>query len=91
MKLMQQFGLPPDEIYRRSFATVDALLPAGIWSPEERHIIRRIVHATGDPQLAPTVRLQAGCYQCWNCRIASSCLHLYRCPYGRSGHSEAVV
>jgi precorrin-8X/cobalt-precorrin-8 methylmutase len=58
MNLMQQFGLPPDEIYRRSFATVDALLPAGIWSPEERHIIRRIVHATGDPQLAPAVRFK---------------------------------
>jgi precorrin-8X/cobalt-precorrin-8 methylmutase len=58
MKLMQQFGLPPDEIYRRSFATVDALLPAGIWSPEERHIIRRIVHATGDPQLAPAVHFK---------------------------------
>ena len=58
MKLMQQFGLPPDEIYRRSFATVDALLPAGTWSPEERHIIRRIVHATGDPQLAPSVRFK---------------------------------
>jgi precorrin-8X/cobalt-precorrin-8 methylmutase len=58
MKLMQQFGLPPDEIYRRSFATVDALLPAGTWSPEERHIIRRIVHATGDPQLASAVHFK---------------------------------
>lgn len=58
MKLMQQFGLPPDEIYRRSFATVDALLPAGTWSPQERHIIRRIVHATGDLQLASVVRFK---------------------------------
>jgi precorrin-8X/cobalt-precorrin-8 methylmutase len=58
MKLMQQFGLPPDEIYRRSFATVDALLPTGTWSPDERHIIRRIVHATGDPQLASAVRFK---------------------------------
>ncbi len=58
MKLMQQFALPPEEIYRRSFATVDALLPAGTWSPEERHIIRRMVHATGDPQLATAVRFK---------------------------------
>jgi precorrin isomerase len=58
MKLMQQFALPPDEIYRRSFATVDALLPAGNWSPEERHIIRRVVHATGDPQLATAMRFK---------------------------------
>ena len=55
---MQQFGLPPDEIYRRSFAAVDALLPPGDWSPEERHIIRRVVHATGDPQLATMMRFK---------------------------------
>jgi precorrin-8X/cobalt-precorrin-8 methylmutase len=58
MKLMQRFALPPDEIYRRSFATVEALLPAGNWSPEERHVLRRIVHATGDPQLAVQVRFK---------------------------------
>lgn len=58
MKLMQRFGLSPDEIYGRSFATVDALLPAGTWSLQERHIIRRIVHATGDPQLALAVRFK---------------------------------
>jgi precorrin-8X/cobalt-precorrin-8 methylmutase len=58
MKLMQRFALPPDEIYRRSFATVEALLPAGDWSPEERHVLRRIVHATGDPQLALQVRFK---------------------------------
>src|SRR5258707_12815921 len=58
MKLMQRFALPPDEIYRRSFATVEALLPTGDWSPEERHVLRRIVHATGDPQLAVQVRFK---------------------------------
>jgi precorrin-8X/cobalt-precorrin-8 methylmutase len=55
---MQRFALPPDEIYRRSFATVEALLPAGDWSLEERHVLRRIVHATGDPQLAVQVRFK---------------------------------
>src|SRR4051812_1155892 len=58
MKLMQRFGLPPDEIYRRSFATVETLLPSGNWSAEERHVLRRIVHATGDPQLASQVRFK---------------------------------
>jgi precorrin-8X/cobalt-precorrin-8 methylmutase len=58
MTLMQRFALPPDEIYRRSFATVEALLPAGNWSLEERHVLRRIVHATGDPQLAIQVRFK---------------------------------
>lgn len=54
MSLMQQHALPPDEIYRRSFATVDALLPKK-WSPEERAVITRIIHATGDVQLAEHV------------------------------------
>jgi precorrin-8X/cobalt-precorrin-8 methylmutase len=58
MNLMQRFALPPDEIYRRSFEMVDALLPSGVWSPEERQVVRRIVHATGDPQLATTVRFK---------------------------------
>ena len=55
---MQRFALPPDEIYRRSFEMVDALLPSGVWSPEERQVVRRIVHATGDPQLATKVRFK---------------------------------
>jgi precorrin-8X/cobalt-precorrin-8 methylmutase len=58
MSLMQRFALPPDEIYRRSFEMVDALLPSGTWSPEERHVVRRIVHATGDPELASSVRFK---------------------------------
>src|SRR5689334_9010774 len=52
MSLMQRYALPPDEIYRRSFETIDALFPTHSWSPEEYQVIRRIVHASGDPQLA---------------------------------------
>lgn len=52
MSLMQQYALPPDEIYRRSFATVDALLPKDKWPLEEREVITRIIHATGDTQLS---------------------------------------
>jgi precorrin-8X/cobalt-precorrin-8 methylmutase len=58
MNLMQRFALPPDEIYRRSFATVDALLPSGNWSPAERQVLQRIVHTTGDPELATHVRFK---------------------------------
>lgn len=61
--LLQRYGLPPDEIYRRSFATVDALLSDAAtqaWSEPERQIIRRIVHATGDLGLASHVRFTLG-------------------------------
>jgi precorrin-8X/cobalt-precorrin-8 methylmutase len=58
--LMQRWALLPDEIYRRSFAIVDALLPPGDWTQAERQVIRRIVHATGDPHLASLVRFTPG-------------------------------
>ena len=61
--LLQRYGLPPDEIYRRSFATVDALLPdasTSPWSAAERQVVQRIVHATGDPELASHVRFTSG-------------------------------
>jgi precorrin-8X/cobalt-precorrin-8 methylmutase len=62
MNLMQRYALPPDEIYRRSFATIDTLLPlhSQNWSPEEYQVVRRIVHASGDPQLASLVRFKPG-------------------------------
>src|SRR5436305_1649304 len=58
MSLMQRYALPPDEIYRRSFETIDALFPTHNWSLEEYQVIRRIVHASGDPQLAEYVRFK---------------------------------
>jgi precorrin-8X/cobalt-precorrin-8 methylmutase len=60
MNLMQRYALLPDEIYRRSFEAIDALFPAHSWSPEEYQVIRRIVHASGDPQLATHVRFKPG-------------------------------
>ena len=60
MSLMQRFALPTDEIYRRSFETIDTLLPSEIWSPAEYQVIRRIVHASGDLQLASHVHFKPG-------------------------------
>lgn len=64
--LLQRYGLPPDEIYRRSFATVEALLDQAptpqsqAWSAAERQVVARIIHASGDPDLAPLVRFSTG-------------------------------
>ncbi len=60
MSLMQKFALPPDEIYRRSFATIDALLSSDNWSSAEYQVVRRIVHASGDPQLVTHIRFKPG-------------------------------
>ncbi len=60
MSLMQRFALPPDEIYRRSFETIDALLSSDNWSPDEYQVVRRVVHASGDPQLASHIHFKPG-------------------------------
>lgn len=54
--LVERYALPPEEIEARSFALIQGMLPDLPWSAEERHIVTRIVHASGDPSLAPLVR-----------------------------------
>jgi len=52
-------GLSPDspeDIEQQSMDTVESLLPPLNCSEEERQVIKRIVHASGNPQLAPLVR-----------------------------------
>jgi precorrin-8X/cobalt-precorrin-8 methylmutase len=48
--------MQPDAIYACSFAQIDALLaPLGLPSAEHQ-VARRVVHATGDPELASLLR-----------------------------------
>ena len=47
----------PQDIETRSMAIIEDLLPPLDCSEEERQVIKRIVHATGDPQVASRVRL----------------------------------
>ncbi len=47
----------PADIEQRSMEIVDKLLPPSLnISEEERLVVRRIVHAGGDPQLAPLIK-----------------------------------
>ncbi len=46
----------PEDIERQSMDTVGSLLPPLNCSYEERQVIKRTVHASGDPQLAPLIR-----------------------------------
>ncbi len=51
--LMQRYGLPPDEIERRSLAMVEAAIPScSGWTSEAREIVKRMVYAGGDLALA---------------------------------------
>lgn len=46
----------PDEIRRRSREHVDRRLELGDFDPPQRDVVRRVVHATGDPDLADRIR-----------------------------------
>jgi len=48
--------LDPGEIEARSMEIIDQLLPEGPWSAAERTVVKRLVHASGDPTLALAVR-----------------------------------
>jgi precorrin-8X/cobalt-precorrin-8 methylmutase len=51
--LMARYGLPPEEIERRSLALVEAAIPScSGWTSEARQIVKRMVYAGGDLALA---------------------------------------
>ncbi|MBX6377934.1 MAG: precorrin-8X methylmutase [Clostridia bacterium] len=57
--LVDRYALPAEVIEQRSFAIVEELLqtlPPLSCTPEEREVIVRVVHATGDPSIAASVR-----------------------------------
>lgn len=46
----------PHPIEAQSMAIIEGLLPDIAWSPEEREVVKRLVHTSGDPSLAESVR-----------------------------------
>lgn len=58
--LVEQYALPPEEIERRSFELIEAMLPPLNLASEERHVAVRVVHAAGDPSLARLLRFSPG-------------------------------
>ena len=58
--LVERYALPAAQIESRSFEVIEGLLPPDLsCTREERQIIKRIVHTSGDPQLASQVRIHA--------------------------------
>ncbi len=47
------YTVAPDQIETRSFEIIDTLVDLSNNTPEERALVRRVVHATGDPAFAP--------------------------------------
>ncbi|MER3421687.1 MAG: hypothetical protein C4290_14680 [Chloroflexota bacterium] len=57
MSLVERYGLAPEEIERRSFAIIRDLLPDLPGTPAEQQIRIRMIHACGDPGIAPDVHI----------------------------------
>ena len=67
-------GLKPHEIEVRSMEIIDGLLPPGEWSPGERAVVKRLVHTTGDPSLAPFVTFSCGAVDAGAAALRGGCL-----------------
>ncbi|BDG61562.1 precorrin-8X methylmutase [Caldinitratiruptor microaerophilus] len=57
MTLVERYGLPPEEIERRSFEIIRGLVPDLSGTPEEQQVRVRMVHAAGDPTIARDVHI----------------------------------
>ncbi|MBV8084910.1 MAG: precorrin-8X methylmutase [Chloroflexi bacterium] len=56
--LIHRFGLPGQEIERRSLAMVEAAIPScSGWTSEAREVVKRMVYASGDLALAGLTRV----------------------------------
>ncbi len=56
--LVERYALPAEQIEGRSFEIIEGLLPPDlICTHQERQIIKRIVHTSGDPGLVSRVRI----------------------------------
>jgi precorrin-8X/cobalt-precorrin-8 methylmutase len=55
---MQRYGLPPEEIERRSLALVEGAIPScSGWTSDAREVVKRMVYAGGDLALAGLARI----------------------------------
>jgi precorrin-8X/cobalt-precorrin-8 methylmutase len=60
--MMERWGydLQPDQIETRSFEIIEGLVDLSRFSPEEAALVKRVVHATGDPAFAPILAWSPG-------------------------------
>lgn len=49
--------LLPDEIERKSFAIIERRIPEGLYTPDERVIVRKVIHTTADFALRKNIHI----------------------------------
>lgn len=65
--------LAPEQIEARSFEIISGLLPGIDQTRPEWHVLRRIVHATGDPDIAPAVKFHPTAIEAGVRALCSGC------------------
>ncbi len=60
--LVERYGLAAADIEERSFQIIDRLVPGDLLpaDPADRAVAKRIIHAAGDPGLAPLIAIAPG-------------------------------
>ena len=49
---LKDFIISPQEIEARSMEIIEELLAGGEWSSAQKQVVKRVVHTTGDPEMA---------------------------------------
>lgn len=83
------YQLGPDEIEARSFEIIDGLVDLSAYTPVERAVIHRVVHATGDPAFAPLMRWSFGALESGAAALAAGATIVTDVQMARAGISQA--
>jgi precorrin-8X/cobalt-precorrin-8 methylmutase len=60
MDLLESFLLRPQAIETKSMEIIEEFLTDGQWTPEEKQVVKRIIHTSGDPDFANIIRFHSG-------------------------------
>ncbi len=52
---LKDFIISPQEIEARSMEIIEDLLERGDWSASQKQVVKRVVHTTGDPEMAELI------------------------------------
>ena len=83
------YDLAPDEIERKSFEIIDGLVDLTGRTPAEAALVRRVVHATGDPAFAPLLAWTPGAVELGAKALAGGAPIVTDVEMARAGVSKA--
>lgn len=82
------YDLAPDAIEGRSFEIIDTLVDLTGFTPAERALLHRVVHATGDPAFAPLMAWSPGALEAGAAALAKGAPIVTDVEMARAGISK---